>query len=124
MTARTLARFWWTFDDPVDASAYRRHGLALAAIKFAGDAAIVFAATGRLWTPLGYAHSLATLFSTTWLGAPSWLLPTLAVWTLPFLWAGVTLTVRRSVDAGWPAWYAFAFFVSYLNYALILVLCI
>jgi uncharacterized membrane protein YhaH (DUF805 family) len=124
MTPRALARFWWTFDEPVNASAYRRHGLGLTAVKFAGDAALVFAATGQVWTPLDYPHSLATLFSTTWSAAPAWLVPALAVWTLPFLWAGITLTVRRSVDSGWPAWYAFAFFVPYLNYALIVVLCL
>jgi uncharacterized membrane protein YhaH (DUF805 family) len=124
MTLRELARFWWTFDDPVNARAYFRHGVALAAVKFAGDTVLVFAATGQVWTPLDYPHSLATLFSTIWSGAPAWLVPTLGLWTLPFLWAGITLTVRRCIDSGWPPWYAFAFFVPYLNYALIAALCV
>jgi len=51
-------------------------------------------------------------------------MPALALWTLPFLWAGATLTMRRSLDAGWSAWLALAFFVPYLNYLLMLALCL
>src|SRR5262249_53226964 len=47
-----------------------------------------------------------------------------AAWMLPFLWAGMTLTVRRAVDAGWPAWCAVLFFVPYVSYVLIAALCL
>jgi hypothetical protein len=50
--------------------------------------------------------------------------PVLAVWTLPFLWIGITLTVRRAVSAGRSPWWSFLFFVPYANYLLILVLAI
>src|SRR3989442_11978283 len=33
------------------------------------------------------------------------------VWTLPFLWIGVAMTLRRVVDAGRSPWLALAFFV-------------
>ena len=117
-------RFWLTFDPPlVDRRTYLAHGFGLAVLKYAGDLAIVAATTGRLWTPVDYLHSVRDLLSTTFDGAPSWLMPALFMWTLPFLWAGVTLTVRRAVDAGWPAWFALGFFVPYLNYALMALLC-
>lgn len=117
-------RFWLTFDPPlVDRRTYLAHGFGLAVLKYAGDLAIVAATTGRLWTPADYLHSVRHLLSTTFDGAPSWLMPALFVWTLPFLWAGVTLTVRRAIDAGWPAWFALGFFVPYLNYALMALLC-
>src|SRR5437764_4692127 len=124
MRPRELARFWWMLDARVDRAAYLKHGFALAAVKYAGDAALVFAATGQLWTPFNYSDSLSTLLTTRLAAAPSWLMPALAVWMLPFLWAGVTLTVRRAVDAGWPAWCAVAFFIPYLNYLLIAALCL
>lgn len=111
-----LLRLWLTFDTPlVDRRIYLAHGLGLAVVKYAGDLAIVAATTGRLWTPASYLHSVPSLRSTTFDGAPPWLMPALFLWTLPFLWAGITLTARRAIDAGWPAWFALGFFVPYLR---------
>jgi len=120
----SLARFWWTFGEPVSRRDYLRHGAALVAIKYAGDVGLVALATGRFWTPLDYVHSIPLLLSTKLDGAPAWLMPVLALWTLPFLWAGVTLTLRRALDAGRSAWLTLFFFVPYLNYLLMLVLCL
>jgi uncharacterized membrane protein YhaH (DUF805 family) len=118
-----LFRFWWTFDDPVDAAAYRAHGLALVIVKYAGDAALVGLATGRLWSPLDYVSSIPHVLATL-RDAPSWLFPALAIWTLPFFWAGITLTVRRAIDAGRSPWWTMLFFVPLLNYGLMLVLAV
>ena len=119
-----LARFWWTFAVPVSRRDYVRHGAGLVALKYTGDVALVALAAGRLWTPADYAHSIPFLLATRLEGAPSWLMPALALWTLPFLWAGVTLTMRRALDAGWSAWLVLGFFVPYLNYLLMLALCL
>jgi uncharacterized membrane protein YhaH (DUF805 family) len=77
-----------------------------------------------LWSPADYVHSIPFLLATRLEGAPPWLMPALALWTLPFLWAGVTLTMRRALDAGWSAWLALGFFVPYLNYLLMLAQCL
>jgi uncharacterized membrane protein YhaH (DUF805 family) len=119
-----LARFWWTFDAPVSRHAYLRHGAGLVALKYAGDVLLVALAAGRFWTPADYVHSIPFLLATRLDGAPPWLMPALALWTLPFLWAGVTLTLRRALDAGRSAWLTLGFFVPYLNYLLMLVLCL
>ena len=119
-----LARFWWTFAAPVSRREYLRHGIGLIVLKYAGDVALVGLAAGRFWTPSDYVHSIPFLLATRLEGAPSWLMPALGLWTLPFLWAGVTLTMRRALDAGWSAWLALGFFVPYLNYLLMLALCL
>jgi uncharacterized membrane protein YhaH (DUF805 family) len=119
-----LARFWWTFAAPVSRRDYLRHGAGLVALKYTGDVVLVGLAAGRLWTPGDYVHSIPFLLATRLEGAPPWLMPALALWALPFLWAGVTLTMRRALDAGWSAWLALGFFVPYLNYALMLSLCL
>lgn len=119
-----LARFWWTFAVPVSRRDYLRHGVALIALKYAGDVALVAVAAGRLWTPADYLGSIPFLLATRLDGAPPWLMPALALWTLPFLWAGVTLSMRRALDAGWSAWVALLFFVPYLNYPLMLALSV
>ncbi|MGH7645300.1 MAG: hypothetical protein ACREMR_06910, partial [Gemmatimonadales bacterium] len=43
-------------------------------------------------------------------------------WTLPFLWIGVSMTMRRAIDAGHWAWLCLLFFVPYVNYPLMLAL--
>lgn len=119
-----LLRFWFTFKDPVPPRTYFRHGVGLMALKYAGDVALVYLATGRWWTPLDYLRSVATLLNTTFDNAPRWLLPALALWTLPFLWIGVTLTLRRVLDAGASAWTTLLYFVPYVNYVFMLALSV
>jgi hypothetical protein len=119
-----LLKFWFTFRDPVPARTYFRHGVGLMALKYAGDVALVYLATGRWWTPLDYLRSVATLLNTTFDNAPRWLLPALAIWTLPFIWIGVTLTLRRALDAGASAWTTLLYFVPYVNYVFMLVLSV
>src|SRR2546425_12769931 len=62
------------------------------------------------------------MWRVVWIQAPVWLLPVLPLWTMPFLWIGVTLTLRRCRDAGLSPWLALGFFVPYANYILMLVL--
>ena len=114
-----LFRFWWTFKAPVSPRAYRMHGAALVLVKYAGDAALVMLGTGRLWIPFDYLNSVAGV-SGDFQTAPVWLMPALLLWMLPFLWAGISLTLRRVVDADWSPWWSMCFFVPFLNYALML----
>jgi hypothetical protein len=92
-------------------------------LKYAGDAVLVYSATGRIWTPLDYV--VAMLFATTprLATAPTWLLWAMVVWVLPFIFLGVRLTMRRAMDAGWTPWAALGFFVPFLNYGLMFTLC-
>ena len=53
-----LARYWWTFDQPVRPRDYLRHGLALTAVKYAGDVTLVYLGADRFWTPLDYLRSV------------------------------------------------------------------
>jgi hypothetical protein len=46
----------------------------------------------------------------------------MAVWTLPFLWIGVSMSLRRALDAGLSPWIALLFFVPFVNWVLIAVL--
>ena len=117
-----LFRYWFTFAEPVRAPQYLRHGAALMAIKYASDVALVWMGAGRFWSPVDYMRSISTLQASTLSGAASWLMPALALWTLPFLWAGITLTLRRAIDAGKSPWLALGFFVPYVNYLTIAAL--
>jgi polyketide cyclase/dehydrase/lipid transport protein/uncharacterized protein DUF805 len=117
-----LLRFWFGFTEPVGRRAYFRHGLALMSAKYALDAALIWRYAGRLWTPFDYLNPLLRARTELLHGAPSWLAPALVVLALPFLWIGVSMTLRRAVDAGRSPWLALAFFVPVVNYALMAVL--
>lgn len=119
---QSLLRLWFTFATPVNRQTYLISGLTLGALKYASDAAIVYAASGRTWHLLDYL-SLATIQAETKTAfGPSYLLPLLAIWSLPFLWVGVSMSMRRALDAGLSAWFSMLFFVPVLNYGMLLML--
>lgn len=119
-----LLRFWFTFDAPVSRRAYLLHGTALMALKYVVDATLIWVFAGRLWTPWDYLTTGADFAHSKLAGAPGALLPLLGLWTLPFLWIGLTMTLRRALDAGRSAWVALLFFVPVANYVLMATLCL
>ena len=113
-------RLWFSFREPVDRRAYVQSGAGLMLFKYAVDASVVWAFAGRWWTPLSYLNPVWTLREQVLRGTPDWLAPVLVVWTLPFLWIGVSMTLRRAVDAGRSPWWCLLFFVPVVNYATML----
>jgi uncharacterized membrane protein YfcA len=115
-------RLWFTFEERVGRREYVVSGGGLALAKYVGDAALVWAATGRIWTPLDYLTTVHSVLSSRLAGAPGWLAPALAAWALPFMWVGFGMSMRRALDAGRTAWLALLFFIPYATYALIALL--
>ena len=124
---RNVLSLWFGVRRPVDRAAYAWTGFGLMALKYALDAALVYAVTGRVWTPLDY---LSPLLSTRqplgqpWEGGATWLLSAMVALTIPFAWVGASMTLRRALDAGLPAWTGLGFFVPILNYGWMLLLCL
>ncbi len=112
------------FRGGVDRRTYAAVGCALVLLKYAVDAGIVYGLTGRVWTPLDYLNPVLTLRQQRLGSASTGLFQlAMALWTLPFLWIGVSMTMRRSYDAGLSAWFGLLFFVPLINYAVMLLLC-
>lgn len=120
---REWFRLWFTFERSVDRRAYLTSGLALIPLKYAGDVALVWFAAGRVWRPADYVSPVASLVSARLHNAPPALLPALAVWALPFLWIGVSMSMRRALDAGRSAWLALLFFVPGVSYLFMAAMC-
>ncbi len=126
MSASQLAnwlRLCFTFERRVTRKDYLLAGVTLAAVKFAGDSLMVFAATGRMWAPTDYLSPVHSLLTTQLAGAPPSLLPLLALWALPFIWVGITMTMRRALDAGVSAWWSLCFFVPGVSYLFMAAMC-
>lgn len=119
-----LSRVLFGLRVPVDRRTYLLAGLALFGLKYLVDAAIVFGFSGELWLPTRYValpweYSLpAKTF------ADERMLVVLAVWALPFAWIGISMTMRRCMDAGIIPGYGLLFFIPIVNYLTIATLCV
>lgn len=119
MLARWLG-LWLTLRDPVGPRAYLWSGVGLMALKYAVDAGAVWLVLHRIWTPLDYFIPSFTWRQAMLRAAPDWLLWGLVLWSLPFLWIGVSMTLRRAVDAGRSPWVCLLFFLPVVNYVVML----
>lgn len=111
-------------DAPVDRRFYALTGFSLSAIKYGLDVGIVYATTGHFWTPLQYLSPLLTLREHTFSTTGPWVPITMLVLSLPFLWVGVSMTIRRVANAGLSPWLGLVYFVPFLNYLALLIFCI
>jgi hypothetical protein len=71
------------------------------------------------WTPLDYLNPLLSERAHALAPAPPWLLVALAVWAAPFLWIGVSMSLRRLLDAGKSPWWCLLFFLPLVNWLFI-----
>ena len=120
-----LLKLWFGLSEPVTRRIYLLHGAALVALKYAIDAIAAELIIGRFWQPLDYFNPVLTA-RTYALGASRNLtfLIALALWTMPFLWIGVSMTLRRLIDAGLSPWLVLLYFVPLVNWLLSLVPCL
>ncbi|HUR39049.1 MAG TPA: SRPBCC family protein [Planctomycetota bacterium] len=105
----------WRWEGDLDRGAYAFWGLLLAGIKYNLDRTLISAATGQAWRHGLYwmpGDTFSALLNEPSLAAARWLLLLTA---LPFLWAGVVLTLRRLHSAGLPPWLVALFFMPAIN---------
>jgi uncharacterized membrane protein YhaH (DUF805 family) len=115
---------WWRWDGKVGRRKYAAVGLIGVFLKHNLDRLIAGAFLGyeksffNYWAPLGKAARLDHLSSTE-----AKFLATLLLFSIPFLWLGVAMTVRRLRDAGQPVWLVMLFFIPVINVLFFLTLC-
>ena len=104
---------------------YAAVGLIAVAIKYNLDRLIAGSFLGynqsfffNYWAPLGKAARLDHLSN-----SEAKFLATLLLFSIPFLWVGVAMTVRRLRDAGQPVWLVVLFFIPVINVLFFLALC-
>ena len=123
MSARRLLRLWFGLSEPVSRTAYALSGFGLMGLKYVTETGLVHHVTGRWLTPLDYFNPLLTSRLAA-VGGSNLLSGAMITWTLPFLWIGVSMTMRRAEDAGRSPLLALLYFVPLVNYATMLVLCV
>lgn len=108
---------------PVSRRSYLLAGALLFALKYAVDAAIVYAFVRRAWPPEAYfIPSLTVRDRLLGSNVPTAMHATLALAALPFLWVGLSMSVRRAANAGRSPWWGVLFLVPGLNWVVIAAL--
>lgn len=115
----------WTWRGTVGRSVYFGVGITLFALKHLIDRIIATAGFGLQWSLFNYwvAGDAVTGVES----APVSLLKfyaTLVLVALPFIWVGVSLTLRRLRDIGWPLWLVAVFFLPFVNLLFFLILSV
>jgi hypothetical protein len=115
----------WSSEGTIDRGPYAFVGLVGFAIKHNLDRALATFAFHRkwglfnYWIPLDQAVRVTSLVPTD-----RTFLLSMLVLSLPFIWVGVVLTMRRLRATGLPPWLVVLFFAPYLNLLFFVILCI
>jgi len=112
--------YLWNWTDPISRMSYLSIGLVLLALKIHLDRYLVFRIS-NLDHPIHFLNVYGLTNLSQDETAIYWVL---LLVTLPFLYLGLMLTVRRMRSVGLSPWFALLLFVPGLNILLILFLCI
>jgi uncharacterized membrane protein YhaH (DUF805 family) len=110
----------WTLDGTVDRAPYLAIGFGLMAVKYNLERLVAGTLYGRSWSVLEH-YLKAPRFDPGALAHDGMLRVMLLV-SLPFIWTGMALTVRRLRSAGLPVPLAALFFVPFVNLLFFLLL--
>ena len=121
-----MLRLLFGLKSRVTRRAYAIAGVALMAIKYGIDAAVVYAASGEIYHPLKFISPLIThrLQNTSSINDVSMPVFVMAAYSLVFMWIAVSMTVRRSATAGKSPWLGLLIFVPYVNLLLMIVMAL
>jgi MFS family permease len=114
----------WRIEGTISRGTYALAGFIGFAIKHNLDR-LIASSLGTRWGIWNYWIPLENVTQPhAWQPGDRRLLMALLVTALPFIWIGVTLTVKRLRDAGQPLWLAILFFAPIVNLLFFAVLCV
>lgn len=124
LTAKSIVETCCGISRRVDRWTYAITGVVLTLVKYGVEVAAFWLLAGVLLTPWEFVNPLLGAREAILRPAPPWLPAILYLWTLPFLWIAVSMSIRRAADAGFSPWVGFGVLVPLMNLPLMLVLCV
>jgi uncharacterized membrane protein YhaH (DUF805 family) len=113
----------WKWEGKIDRLGYLIIGVSALALKVSIDWLIISRIFHRTWSLLLYWHPLGNVANLREKGAAGTGFVLLAM-AIPFIWLGLTTTVKRLRDAGEPVWLVCLFFMPFVNLLFLAVLCL
>ena len=108
-------KFLFATEERVTREQYLKWGLVLMLVKYLVEALGCYLLADRIYTPFNFLTPLFHQRFPEYDATPA-LIPLYVLWSLPFIWIGVGMSIRRAVDAGKNPWYALLFFVPGINF--------
>ena len=115
---KNLFFIWFGLKAPVTRAAYLGSGVGFMILKFGIERMLFAALVGRELTLAAFLSPFFVHRARLLQGAPDGATWALLGLMLPFLWIGVSMSVRRALDAGLPPMLGFLFLIPGVNYLL------
>jgi uncharacterized membrane protein YhaH (DUF805 family) len=119
-----LLRFWFGISDRVRPIPYAASGLSLGLFKYGVEALVIWAYSSSIFWPWDFLNPTFAIRNQMLRGAPEWVPWMMFLWTLPFMWIAVTMSVRRVADAGGSPWLGLLVVIPIVNYCFMLWACL
>jgi len=107
---------------PVDRTTYAATGIGLAIFKYAAEAGVIGAFTGNTLTPTMFVSPSFSARAEVLQGGPEWLGWALFLWSMPFIWIALSMSVRRAAAAGVDPWLGVTVLLPVVNLVTMAVL--
>ena len=115
---------WFSLSAPVTRRQYIATGFSLMLLKYLGEYLIIYSTTGNTYPITAFLNPLLKErmnVITTMTHFVPWVL---FIFTFPFLWISISMSVRRSVAATGSSSLGLLILVPFLNFLMMLILCI
>ncbi|MEX2174501.1 MAG: SRPBCC family protein [Pirellulaceae bacterium] len=119
-----LVRLWFGVREPVGQATYAASGFGLMLLKYAVEALAIWMFAAQWFPPWQFLNPVLTMRMELLQPGPPWLGWALFVWSLPFLWIAITMSVRRAADAGASPWAGMLVLVPLVNLVIMPVMCL
>jgi uncharacterized membrane protein YhaH (DUF805 family) len=115
-------KLWFFLREPVGRREYVISGFGWMALKYLVECIAVLTLAGVYYTPLDFVNPIISARARFVQGVPEGFGLAWVIWTLPFLWIALSMSVRRALDAGISPWHGLWMLVPLVNIPAMLVL--
>ncbi len=110
---------WFGYRERVSRRDYLVTGVVLMVVKYLGETALLWRLTGAMLSPLQFIDPMVTHRAELYGDVGAWVV---LAWTLPFIWIGLNMSMRRAIDAGYPSWNGALFLLPVFNWLVMVLL--
>jgi uncharacterized membrane protein YhaH (DUF805 family) len=115
---------WLSLSSRVNRRDYLVSGVGLMTFKYVIEAMLLWSISGEWLTPIRFLDPVLFHRAQWFTQAQPWLPWVVVIGTLPFIWIGLSLSIRRSLDAGGGGWSGLFFLVPFLNFVAMITLAV